>query len=83
MPIGGVGDIHWLLVDKRFQGKGIGRQLVDAYIKDAKKHGAHAIHLYSSEVNTAFYEKLGFEKVGLVRKNYWGSDDYFMNLVMT
>jgi len=81
-PIGGILTIHWLLIQKEYQKKGIGRKLTQAYIHHAQEQGAHGVHLFSADFNVPFYEKLGFEKVGLVRKGYWGADDYFMNKVL-
>ncbi len=78
-PVGGVVEIHWLGVLKALQGKGIATKFVEFFLDWAKNNGAHAIHLYSSKENLAFYEKLDFEKVGLIRKSFWGSDDYFMS----
>jgi ribosomal protein S18 acetylase RimI-like enzyme len=47
-----------------------------------KTQGVHGIHLFSAEENLLFYEKLGFERVGLVKKSYYGHDDYFMNEII-
>jgi GNAT superfamily N-acetyltransferase len=77
-PIGGIVNILWLMVQKDFQGKGVGSKLLEDNFNWAKEHGAHAIHLFSPKQNKEFYEKLGFETVGLVRRSYYDHDDYFM-----
>jgi GNAT superfamily N-acetyltransferase len=81
-PIGGILNIHWIIVLKEYQGKGIGKKLLEEHTEWAKTKGAHALHLFAPDFNVPFYEKMGFENVGLVRKNFWGADDYFMNKVL-
>src|SRR3990167_145983 len=56
-PIGGVLIIHWIIVLKEYQKKGVGRKLMDEHVAWAKKRGAHAVHLFSPDFNVVFYEK--------------------------
>jgi len=74
--------IHWIIVKKEYQKQDIGRKMTTEFIAWAKEKGANGVHLFSPDFNVPFYEKLGFEKVGLVRKSFWGADDYFMNKVI-
>lgn len=74
--------IHWIIVAKKCQKQGVGRKITEEFLKWGKENGANSAHLFSPDFNIPFYEKLGFENVGLVRKSFWGADDYFMNKVL-
>ena len=59
--------IFWLITDvwvlPEYQGKGIGRELVERvirYIKENAPKGYHALYLMCSKGKEGFYEKLGF-----------------------
>lgn len=67
------GDITNVSVDKKYQGQGIGKALVQGLIEKTMEAGVTTLHLEVRESNAgaiALYEKMGFEKVG-VRKNYY------------
>jgi len=59
--------IFWLIIDvwvlPEYQGKGIGRKLMEIliqYIKENAPKGYHSISLMSAKGKEGFYEKLGF-----------------------
>ena len=59
--------IFWLIVDvwvlPEYQGKGIGRAMVERlirYIKETAPKGYHALYLMCAKGKEGFYEKLGF-----------------------
>jgi ribosomal protein S18 acetylase RimI-like enzyme len=58
-------DIILLIVDARFRGRGIGKTLVDRFVKMAKDAGVHAVTLFTDDKisNWKFYEIYGFRKV--------------------
>ncbi|WP_245409548.1 ribosomal protein S18-alanine N-acetyltransferase [Allosphingosinicella vermicomposti] len=65
-----------LAVRRDFQGRGIGKSLLDQFIGDASSRGAHHLHLEVRDGNHALklYSAAGFKHVG-TRKNYYcGSD---------
>lgn len=67
------GDITNVAVLSNRQGRGIGRQLVEALIQKTEERGVVHLHLEVRESNQraiALYESLQFEKAGL-RKNYY------------
>ena len=67
------GDITNVAVLSNRQGRGIGRQLVQALIQKTEERGVVHLHLEVRESNQraiALYESLAFEKAGL-RKNYY------------
>lgn len=67
------GDITNVAVLSNRQGRGIGRQLVEALIQKTQERGVVHLHLEVRESNhraIALYESLQFEKAGL-RKNYY------------
>lgn len=69
------GDITNVSVDKKRQGQGIGRALVQGLIEKTRETGVTTLHLEVRESNAsaiALYTKMGFEKIG-VRKNYYES----------
>jgi len=61
--------IFWLITDvwvlPEYQGKGVGRTLVEKilqYIKENGPKGYHAVYLMCAKDKEGFYEKLGFMK---------------------
>lgn len=67
------GDITNVAVSVNHQGRGIGRQLVEAMIAKALERGVEHLHLevrQSNERARTLYQKLGFQEVGL-RKGYY------------
>lgn len=60
-----------LAVDKKWQGKGIGRRLMEKVIEQAKSEGV-AISLSSSPEGEALYRKLGFELLGRFQSDVAG-----------
>lgn len=73
---GGVAYCSWLLVHPDFQHQGIGKKLLDSIEEMLIKKGIHSLHLYASKWNNPYYEKMGFEQVGLYRNAWYGSSDY-------
>ena len=57
--------IEELVVDEAARGKQAGAVLVRAAIEEARRHGCNEMGLYPREETRAFYEKLGFEYVGV------------------
>ncbi len=76
--IGGVVQIHWLAVLRKYRGKGVGSALLKELEEMAVKEGAHNIQLYSDEVNLEFYKKNRYEILGFDKKGYYGTDNYLM-----
>lgn len=62
---GGYARIDALWVDADLRGQGLGRQLVEAFEREARVRGCTSIVLTSHEFQAPrFYEKLGYEMVG-------------------
>lgn len=62
---------HSVYVDERFRGEGVGRQLMQAVIAAAKKHGLHALIAGIDATNVAsvaLHSSLGFRCCGTVRE---------------
>lgn len=76
-PYGGIGFCSWVAVDEKFRGMGIASALLDAWEKTSLKQGAHKLQLWTDVRNVEFYKKRGFELLGKVSDNYFGSDDYY------
>ena len=57
-----LGLIEDVAVDKDHRGKGIGKSLVEKLIEIGKQKNCDKIVLNTSELNSKFYEKIGFEK---------------------
>jgi ribosomal-protein-alanine N-acetyltransferase len=65
-----------LAVSPRVQSRGVGRQLLEHFIEDAKKNGAARIHLEVRDGNDAarIYESAGFVQANRRRNYYQGAD---------
>ena len=64
-------DSGYLAITKEFQGKGIGKKLLEKSIKEAKKLGCNkmVIHVRSNNFNAiSLYNKLGFERTKSEKK---------------
>ena len=57
-----LGLIEDVAVDKDHRGKGLGKSLVEKLIEIGKQKNCDKIVLNTSEKNSKFYEKIGFEK---------------------
>ena len=57
-----LGLIEDVAVNKDHRGKGIGKSLVEKLIEIGKQKNCDKIILNTSEKNSKFYEKIGFEK---------------------
>ena len=57
-----LGLIEDVAVNKNYRGKGIGKKLVEKLIGIASEKSCDKTVLNSSEKNSEFYEKIGFEK---------------------
>lgn len=72
-----------LAVTPSAQGRGIGRDLVDACLTFARKHGAHRITLLSSsKLGPALklYERAGFQYASMPATNPYATADVYMVL---
>ena len=58
---GKVGHIEDVAVNKKYQGKGIGQQIVKALVDYAKKEGCYKTILDCQDDLIPFYEKIGFK----------------------
>lgn len=75
--------IHTLVVDPKFNGKGIGVDFVKFYEEYAKEKGCSELRLDTNEKNLkarALYKNLGFEEIAIVPTTFNGIPD--MNLVL-
>lgn len=77
-PFGGVLFVSWLAVLKPYQGKGVGKKLLEKLEQIAKRKGAHSIFLSTYKRDMGFYEKQGFENIGYDVKGYFGQEEYYM-----
>lgn len=77
-PDAGVIQISWVAVDKDYQNRGIGKELIEKLKGYAIEKGVHGLHLYSADYSRDFYTKLGFEDVGIVPNGYYGLSDHYM-----
>lgn len=57
-----LGLIEDVAVSNKYRGLGIGKKLVEKLIETGKKKKCDKIVLSSSEKNSEFYEKMGFQK---------------------
>jgi GNAT superfamily N-acetyltransferase len=76
----GVYDLYWIAVDPSYQGKGIGRWLIEYVEKDVLKRGGRMILIETSSQETysnttRFYERSGYNLAARIRNFYRIGDD--------
>jgi len=59
------GTVGLVVVDRRQQGKGIGRRLMETIIEDA---GSRTLHLVATQAGLKLYRQCGFEHVGTIEQ---------------
>ena len=59
---GKVGHIEDVVVRKEYQGKGVGKKIVNALLKYAEKKGCYKTILDCSDELVPFYESIGFKR---------------------
>lgn len=72
-----MGDLFYIAVDSHYRGNGIGIQLMNFFMKDAKSQGVEAISLevrLSNEAAISLYKRCGFQQIG-TRKNYYADGE--------
>lgn len=72
-PVGGVSFCTWIMVDKAFQKKGIGTQLLTAWERIILEKGGHFLYLYANIRNVPYYKKMGFTSIGVMEKAWYGN----------
>ncbi|MGD9955454.1 MAG: ribosomal protein S18-alanine N-acetyltransferase [Candidatus Nanopelagicales bacterium] len=68
------GDVQTIAVAPRSQGRGLGRELLDALLAEAARRGCTQVFLEVLDTNApaiALYERSGFERQGR-RRDYYG-----------
>ncbi len=75
-----------MVVDQRYQRRGVGTALTKQVIKFAQKHNATKVWLdtvpnLSGAIS--LYQKLGFQKAGTLRRHFWGVDVELYELILT
>lgn len=58
--------IYQMVVEPKYQGQGLGRQILQALIEAATAQGASLVTLNARVTKMLFYQKSGFEPVGEV-----------------
>ena len=62
------GYLEDLAVQKRFQGRAIGKMLIDAAVAEAKREGCRVVRLDCNDRVAILYDKGGFHKKGHVNR---------------
>lgn len=77
------GQITWVLFHPDFQGKGVGKKLVNHCLRELNNFNTLKKHVVrTSQLAYRFFEKFGF-KTEYTDQNYWGEglDLYYMSLI--
>src|SRR6476661_6970758 len=65
---GKAGHIEDVVTRKGYEGRGVGKGMVEELIKKAKENGCYKIILDCDEKITSFYEKIGFRKHSIMMR---------------
>ncbi len=71
--------IRFMAVDERYQGKGIGRQLMEHMEEIARNKGCKETILHAREIALPFYEKLGYRSIEESHLLFGEIQHYLMN----
>jgi GNAT superfamily N-acetyltransferase len=71
--------IRFMAVNERYQGKGIGRQLMEHMEEIARKKGSKETILHAREIALPFYEKLGYRSIEKSHLLFDEIQHYLMN----
>jgi glucosamine-phosphate N-acetyltransferase len=63
--LGRVGHIEDIVVDKYYQGLGLGKTIIDALVEKSREMACYKVILDCNSENVKFYEKCGFNKNGV------------------
>ncbi|MBN2724448.1 MAG: GNAT family N-acetyltransferase [Deltaproteobacteria bacterium] len=72
-------DLYWIAVDKKYQGNGLGRFILETTEKEIHKKGGSRIYIETSSrelyiPTTAFYKKSGYTKAAMLEDFYADGD---------
>lgn len=81
-PYGGVCFMRWLGVLPEFRKKGLGKQLVEAFVRFSQSYGCHKIELAAQPEAKDFYLKCGLFLEGKRNLSYFGIDQYIYGKVI-
>ena len=76
----GIFDISWIAVEPEWQGRSIGRRLLEAAIQYSRRRGCHKMIAYTLPIaisTIGFYLKMGFVPECYMRK-HWRKLDFIM-----
>lgn len=79
---GGAVRFQWLIINKDYRGKGAGMTLLKRAEDWALKHKSHYAYLYTAKETISYYEKRGYRYVGVMRKTWFGVDEYIMEKLL-
>jgi GNAT superfamily N-acetyltransferase len=65
--------LRWIVIDPAWQGRGIGRAMMDAATEAARALGATALEIAASHKSAPFFARFGAQTVAFVRDG-WGAD---------
>lgn len=77
----GLGFISWLMVEKDYRKKGYGKKLMNTYEDFIRGIKGHVVELYCFEEMKEFYEKNGYEVIGVRPKGYFGLKQFIMEKI--
>lgn len=75
-----------MVVDQRYQRRGVGTALTKKVLDFARKHNATKVWLDTVPILSgaiSLYQKLGFRKSGTLRQHFWGADVELYELILT
>lgn len=81
-PYGGVSLLRWLGIKKEFQKKGIGKRVIQSWLKLAVSQHCHKAEVASQPEARDFYRKTGLILEGHRVKSYFGIDQYIFGKVL-
>lgn len=79
-------DLYWIVVSPDARGLGVGRHLHQALLDEVRRLGGQRIRIETSTregygATLAFYDRLGYARVGLIRDFYAPGDDLVTGVI--
>jgi GNAT superfamily N-acetyltransferase len=74
--------LRWILLSRRVQGQGLGRQIMARVIELVRAHGAESLYIGASHRSAPFFERFGARETARIAHG-WGPEMHRVDMLLT